>query len=296
MFGPDGRRVFEKPSEVTIEEGEQPFALPVFKERIRIDGPTGRYRLVVAFEKGAARRRRRDGILRFQSRQYAGGRTRDCPLGRGRRIRGMVETQRHSHCEIRIRQPRSKRSRPFSPPEHLPRREAMRPLPIWSSASKPARTSSSSVRTSSARETTRPATCPLKQRGHIGTPQEWLYHVDQWAKRHPIFDGLQSGGLMDYAYYLRNPAGLVLHRHRDPLRSGRRRQQRLAEIRIRPDDGDLPAWEGTISDQHVVGARESREGSPGRAAVAEYAKWECYFEQRIACRRAQCRRSSRAPG
>ena len=29
----------------------------------------------------------------------------------------------------------------------------------------------------------------------------WLYHSDEWAKRHPIFEGLQAGGLMDYSYY-----------------------------------------------------------------------------------------------
>ena len=29
----------------------------------------------------------------------------------------------------------------------------------------------------------------------------WLYHKDEWAKAHPVFDGLPSGGLMDYAFY-----------------------------------------------------------------------------------------------
>jgi hypothetical protein len=28
-----------------------------------------------------------------------------------------------------------------------------------------------------------------------------LYLKDEWTKRHPIFDGLPSGGLMDYTYY-----------------------------------------------------------------------------------------------
>jgi hypothetical protein len=42
---------------------------------------------------------------------------------------------------------------------------------------------------------------PLAERGRIGQPQEWLYHVDQWAKRHPVFEGLPAGGLLDYGYY-----------------------------------------------------------------------------------------------
>jgi hypothetical protein len=29
----------------------------------------------------------------------------------------------------------------------------------------------------------------------------WLYLKDEWAKAHPIFDGLPAGGLMDHAFY-----------------------------------------------------------------------------------------------
>jgi hypothetical protein len=29
----------------------------------------------------------------------------------------------------------------------------------------------------------------------------WLYHKDEWSKRHPIFEGMPTGGLMDYTYY-----------------------------------------------------------------------------------------------
>ena len=29
----------------------------------------------------------------------------------------------------------------------------------------------------------------------------WLYHKDEWAKTHPVFDGLPCGGMMDYAFY-----------------------------------------------------------------------------------------------
>jgi hypothetical protein len=33
---------------------------------------------------------------------------------------------------------------------------------------------------------------------------------DEWAKRHPIFDGLPSGGLMDYTFYREIIPDLVL--------------------------------------------------------------------------------------
>jgi hypothetical protein len=29
----------------------------------------------------------------------------------------------------------------------------------------------------------------------------WLYHKDEWAKNHPIFEGLPAGDLMDYTFY-----------------------------------------------------------------------------------------------
>ena len=29
----------------------------------------------------------------------------------------------------------------------------------------------------------------------------WLYLMDTWGKKHPIFDGLPTGGLLDYVYY-----------------------------------------------------------------------------------------------
>ena len=42
---------------------------------------------------------------------------------------------------------------------------------------------------------------PLKKKGRLNRIARWLYHADDWARRHPIFDGLQAGGLMDYGYY-----------------------------------------------------------------------------------------------
>ena len=35
----------------------------------------------------------------------------------------------------------------------------------------------------------------------IGASLHIVYHPDQWSKRHPIFDGLPTGKIMDYTYY-----------------------------------------------------------------------------------------------
>ena len=42
---------------------------------------------------------------------------------------------------------------------------------------------------------------PLRQKGSLATIRSWVYLKDEWAKRHPIFDGLPAGGLMDLTFY-----------------------------------------------------------------------------------------------
>jgi hypothetical protein len=41
----------------------------------------------------------------------------------------------------------------------------------------------------------------LPNKGAVANLPSWLYHKDEWTKRHPIFEGLPAGGLMDYAFY-----------------------------------------------------------------------------------------------
>jgi hypothetical protein len=41
----------------------------------------------------------------------------------------------------------------------------------------------------------------LAKKGNLSGLARWLYLSDDWAKAHPIFDGLPAGGLMDYTYY-----------------------------------------------------------------------------------------------
>jgi hypothetical protein len=42
---------------------------------------------------------------------------------------------------------------------------------------------------------------PLENKGNVSKLMGWLYHKDEWAKTHPVFEGLPSGGMMDYAFY-----------------------------------------------------------------------------------------------
>ena len=42
---------------------------------------------------------------------------------------------------------------------------------------------------------------PLEKKGSVSDLYSWLYLKDEWAKQHPIFDGLPAGGLMDHQFY-----------------------------------------------------------------------------------------------
>lgn len=42
---------------------------------------------------------------------------------------------------------------------------------------------------------------PFTQKGKCEPFTNWLYHREDVAKKHPIFEGLQSGGILDWSYY-----------------------------------------------------------------------------------------------
>ncbi|MBM4001099.1 MAG: hypothetical protein FJ297_16455 [Planctomycetes bacterium] len=45
-----------------------------------------------------------------------------------------------------------------------------------------------------------PAFVPLAKKGPLSGMNSWFYHKDEWAKPHPIFEGLPTG-ILDYASY-----------------------------------------------------------------------------------------------
>ena len=50
---------------------------------------------------------------------------------------------------------------------------------------------------------------PLENKGSLAALMGWLYHKDEWAKCHPVFDGLPSGAMMDYTFYREIIPGMV---------------------------------------------------------------------------------------
>jgi len=57
---------------------------------------------------------------------------------------------------------------------------------------------------------------PLTNKGSLSPIPGWLYLNDEWAKRHPIFEGLPAGGLMDYTFYREIIPDFVWHGQEPP--------------------------------------------------------------------------------
>jgi hypothetical protein len=205
VVGPNVARAFERVLTVKIavsagrKPGELPFVLPVFSEDVVIDGPPGKYRFLATFERGAAAA---GGEAEF----YLADPAEMPPVDAEVVIWGEDPELARWLKEHGIR------TRPFAdvPP---PAREL-----ILASGKAPARGGAKAFG-ELARRIARGAAVvfltpglfaegeaptrwvPLRQKGTLGGIPRWLYLSDDWAKNHPIFDGLPAGGLLDYSVY-----------------------------------------------------------------------------------------------
>jgi hypothetical protein len=192
VVGPQNQRVFEKTVNVNIAK-DAPFAVPIFAEDIAFDAPSGRYRFLASFERGGAAT---GGEAVFYVADPAdmpavkteivlAGEDADLTkwLGdRGIRCRQFAAAERAEREVILV----SKTPPAF---EELWRRvdqgaAAVFLTPeVFQKGDQPL------------------GWLPLQNKGSLTKLMGWLYHKDEWAKAHPVFDGLPSGGLMDYAFY-----------------------------------------------------------------------------------------------
>ena len=215
VIGPNAARVFERTATVKIPERrrgpEPPMVMPVFAENVPIDGPSGKYRFVASFDRGAAAA---GGETEFyvadpaemppvESEVVLWGE--DAALAKWLADHG-IRTSPLPPGEGRVRAAGSQGTL-------LP---AVRQV-ILAAATPPAGAAGKAFRdlvTRIARGSTVVFLCPevfrhgdqpagwlpLRNRGTLANMPNWVYLKDEWAKRHPIFDGLPTG-LLDYTYY-----------------------------------------------------------------------------------------------
>jgi hypothetical protein len=210
VIGPDLLRVLDRKITVKIpkpEPGkEPPLAKLRFAEDVAIDGPSGKYRFLVAFERGAAAA---GGETEFYVTDPAEMPAVPTEIVLWGEDPGLAQwLTRHGI-----------RTKPFSPDPLAGEGQGRTTREVILAASKPAAPGGSPAFADLAWRIARGSTVvflspevfakgdqptawlPLVRKGTASPIRGWLYLKDEWAKRHPIFEGLPAGGLMDYTYY-----------------------------------------------------------------------------------------------
>jgi hypothetical protein len=203
VVGPNLTRVFERKITVKIADPkskpEPPMVQPVFSEEVVIDGPPGTYRFLATFEKGAA-------ACGEEVKFFVDVAPEEMP-----KVDGEVVLMSRDAGLAQWLTDRGIKHRPYAPGEPTAREVILAsgkptadPAVVFKDlAQRMARGSTVIFLTTDTYAKDKQSTgwLPLKAKGQVSGIARWLYHADEWAKRHPIFEGLQAGGLMDYSYY-----------------------------------------------------------------------------------------------
>ena len=202
IVGPDGRSVFDAVRNVTVQgpgaEPEAPLALPVFGEEIAVNGPTGKYRFLATFQKGGSAA---GGSAEFHVADSADMPQVDVDVA----LWGddpMLTKQLADH---------GIKTHPLATGDPSKRETVLvgrKPLSddaaAWRGLARQIAQGSTAVFLFPdvfKAGTNAVGWLPQANKGKLGTSRGWLYRPDHWTKRHPFFEGLPSGGLMDYTFY-----------------------------------------------------------------------------------------------
>jgi len=203
VVGPHNESVYDKTIEIELpsrqDGNEPPFAFTFSSEKISVDGPTGRYRFLATMQSGGAPA---GGEALF----YVTDPADMPPVAKEVVLWGDDAPLANWLTEKGIK------SRPFDPAvtdqRQLILASSQPPSPGGAAAfrdlaTRIARGSSVVFLVPSIfKENDNPTRwVPLQQKGSISNISRWLYLSDDWAKRHPIFDGLQCGELLDFTIY-----------------------------------------------------------------------------------------------
>lgn len=198
-----GRKcVFERTLSVTIPEQkdgtELPLVLPVFAEDLPLDFPAGRYRFVASFDRGAAAAGGEAEFYVADAEQLPNVEAEVMLWGEDSALKKWLTD-------------RGVRYRDFTPTAPAAREVILAgrqpPAPGGAAAFRElaCRIARGSTAIFLAPEVfangDQPvAFVPLANKGALARMNSWLYHKDEWAKPHPIFEGLPTG-MLDYALY-----------------------------------------------------------------------------------------------
>jgi hypothetical protein len=206
VLGPADDKVWER--EVTVKipakagVAEAPFAIPVFAEEVPIDGPSGKYRLTARLLQGAA--------AAGENIEFYVTDPKDMPAVNGEVVLWGEDEPLANWLAghgIKTRQfaPGTPGAREVTLVAGLP--GGAGDVKAWRELVERIARGSTAVFLSPevfGKEGNPLGWLPLVNKGAVGVVSEYtfpqVYPRDEWAKRHPIFDGLPTG-LMDYAFY-----------------------------------------------------------------------------------------------
>ena len=204
VVGPDGKQIYECNKTITIpapQDGiEPPLTMPVFLENLSIDGPAGKYRLLATLKRGGAPRCGEVEFYVDDANQMPSIDTEVTVWGTDTLLTKWL-TEHH----IRIRPFNSEKQKSrevilvgINPPVGKDTLSAFTSLVQHIARGSSAIFLSPEVFKQGKNKV---AFLPLEKKGALSTIISWLYLKDEWAKQHPIFKNLPSGGLMDHQFY-----------------------------------------------------------------------------------------------
>ena len=211
VFGPQSECVFRRETTMTIPESQQgsdaPLALPVFKEQVSADWHTGKYRFVATFKHGAAAAGGEAEFYVTDAVDLPPVETEVVLWGHDEQLAKWL-ADHHIHTRDFESSAQDRRQvilvsdKPPAPGD----REVFQELAMQIARGSTAIFLSPEVfrkRFDWAGHVDEPlGWLPLRKKGKLENAYNpGIYHPDPWARKHPIFEGLPSGGLMDYAFY-----------------------------------------------------------------------------------------------
>ncbi len=208
LVAPDGTRILDQRVTLTVPAAvdgtEPPFAIPAHEQEVVVDGPSGRYRFVATLERGGAATGGEAEVHVYDPVEMPPIGYPPARLGDDPGLDGWLAEHGATWSTVD---------------------EAPLGAPILVSGACPQdpeawRRVSERIQAGAVAVVLTPASLarggeplgwlPTEQRGATAEIRGWLYLKDEWAKRHPIFDGLPAGGLMDSVVYREIIPDLVL--------------------------------------------------------------------------------------
>jgi hypothetical protein len=201
IHGPQGI-VWEKAANLQVPEAkspdETPLAMPVLNEQITLDVPAGVYAFAADLERGGAPG---GGRLEFYL-----SRSEDLPKETGSvAVCGLPESAQrwlvaHGVTCVPLAQAAADKNTVVLVGDA----PAAPGADAWSDLARRVAAGSAVVflKPSALADKDNPVRwLPLKQKGRCRNSHNWVYHREDVAQRHPVFDGLPAGGIMDWYYY-----------------------------------------------------------------------------------------------